>query len=99
MPAKSLENLLNSNDHAELREVIRHAQQMDRLVAALRRTLPPELGAGLAAANVREDGSLVVLASTPAWASRLRFEADLLLRAARGAGVTASSCTVRVERG
>jgi hypothetical protein len=98
MPAKSLENLLNSNDHAELREVIRHAQRMDALVGTLRRALPAETAAGLVAANIRGDGGLVVLTPSPAWAARLRFEEEALLRAARETGATVNSCTVRVAR-
>lgn len=99
MSAKSLENLLNSNDHAELREVIRHAQQMDALVGTLRQALPAEAAPGLVAANIRADGGLVVLTPTPAWAALLRFEADVLLRAARETGAAVTSCTVRVQRG
>jgi predicted nucleic acid-binding Zn ribbon protein len=54
--------------------------------------------ASILAANVREDGELVVICRSPAWASRLRFTADVLLEAARAQGAEASRCSVRVAR-
>lgn len=53
------------------------------LADQLRTGLPPALGRQLRSANLREDGTLVVLAASSAWAARLRFEADALLAAAR----------------
>jgi len=50
------------------------------------------------AANIRDDGELVVLASSPAWAAKLRFEAEALMTAARQSGAEVTSCTVRVNR-
>ena len=50
------------------------------------------------AANIRDDGTLVVLASSSAWAARLRFESERLMAAARGSGKTVLSCSVRVGR-
>jgi hypothetical protein len=71
---------------------------MDELASALVGALPADEGASILAANVREDGELVVLCTSPAWASRLRFAADTLLAAARAHGAEASSCSVRVAR-
>ena len=48
---------------------------------------------------MRESGELVVIAATSAWASRLRYESDALLEAARSTGVEAHSCRIRVSRG
>jgi predicted nucleic acid-binding Zn ribbon protein len=50
------------------------------------------------AANVRDDGELVVLCRSSAWASRLRFAADDLLSAARATGAEVTRCSVRVAR-
>ena len=98
MPIKRLENLLNPNDDGGLGEIIRHAQDMDELLQCLQQQLPEESAANILSANVRDDGELVILASSPAWAARIRFEADSLMAAARQSGAEVSSCKVRVSR-
>ena len=98
MPIKRLENLLNPNDDGGLGDIIRHAQDMGELVQCLQQQLPEESAANILSANVRDDGELVVLASSPAWAARIRFEADSLMAAARQSGAEVSSCKVRVSR-
>ena len=99
MPLKSLENLLNPNDGQELSDIVRRARDLGELAAALQRSLPQDQAAGIRSANIRDNGELVVLAASPAWAARLRFEADQLMAAARSTGAEVNSCTVRVERG
>ena len=99
MPAKSLENLLNPNEDGGLGDVVRRAKAMGELTCALTRALPADSAGSIVSANVREGGELVVLAASPAWAAKLRFEADALLQIARKAGADVQSCTVRVSRG
>ena len=99
MPIKRLENLLNSNDDGGLGDIIRHAQDMGELVQCLQRQLPEDTAANILAANIRDDGELIVLASSPAWAAKLRFEAAALMAAACQSGAKVSSCRVRVSRG
>ena len=72
---------------------------MGDLVLRLQRSVGGDEGASIRAANVREDGTLVVLASSPAWAARLRFESDKLLAAARDGGASVTDCKVRVSQG
>ena len=98
MAAKSLEKLLNPSTDGDLAKIVRRAQDMGELASALVRALPADEGAAILAANVRDDGELVVLCQSPAWASRLRFSADALLEAARAHGAAASRCSVRVAR-
>ena len=98
MAAKSLENLLNPNKNGDLGSIVRRAREMGELAAALARALPPDEGASIVAANVREDGDLVVLCRSSAWASRLRFSSEILLEAARTHGAEATRCTIRVAR-
>lgn len=99
MAVKSLENLLNPNKDGELGDVIRRAREMGELVDALRSSLPEQDAAGIIAANIRDDGELIVMCSSSAWASRLRFASEALMQAARGTGAQANRCTVRVGRG
>ncbi len=99
MAPKRLENLLNPNDSGDLGDIIRRARDLDRLTRALTEALPEDFAGSILAANVRENAELVVLAASPAWAARLRFETDTLLQAARDADVDATSCKVRVSRG
>jgi hypothetical protein len=96
MAITKLENLLNAHENNGLDKIIRRAQNMDSLTSSLQAILPPDLAANLIAANMRDDGNLVLVCSSPAWASRLRFEADQLTEAARKQGMTVIGCTVRV---
>ena len=98
MTAKSLENLLNPSNDGDLGDLVRRARHMDALATVLSDALPPGEGAAILAANLREDGELVVLCESPAWASRLRFSSDALLAAARAHGSAAERCTIRVLR-
>jgi len=98
MPIKRLENLLNPNDDGGLGDIIRHAQDMGELVQCLQKQLSEESAAQILSANVRDDGELVVLVSSPAWAAKLRFEADGLMAAARQSGADVTACKVRVSR-
>ena len=96
MTAKRLDSLLNPNDNGGLGEIVRRARSMEALVGKLKAGLPADEATSIVAANIREDGTLVVLVSSSAWASRLRFETDSLLEAA---GPAAERCEVRVARG
>jgi hypothetical protein len=99
MPMKRLDNLLKTSNDKGLAEVIEHARDMGDLVQILQSALPGEQRAAIAAANIREDGELVVLASSSAWASRLRYETEVLLAAVQATGRNVKSCSVRVARG
>ena len=98
MSLKSLENLLKTSQDKGLGDVIQHARDMGDLVQILQDSLPESQRNAISAANIRDDGELVILASSSAWASRLRYEADTLLAAAAAAGHSVSQCSVRVAR-
>ena len=98
MPIKSLENLLNANDDGDLGDFVKHARDMGALVQTLLKALPADHVTSIAAANIRDGGQLVILATSSAWASRLRFETDALIDAARKTGSDVTTCTVRVSR-
>lgn len=93
-----LEKLLKSGAGTGLDKIIQTAQNMDVLTAALQAAVAAEMGENLLAANVRDDGELVVICSSSAWASRLRFEEGALLAAATEAGFEASSMRVTVSQ-
>ena len=98
MSVTKLDKLLEKRTGGELGKIIQRAQKMDVLTAALKESLEPDLADNLVAANVREDGELVVICRASAWASRLRFEAETLLEAARNAGESPDRMRVRVAR-
>ena len=93
-----LEKLLKAGTGGTLDKIIQRAQNMDALTTALRAALPEDAGQNLLAANLREDGELVVICASSAWASRLRFESDKLMEVARNAGLTVNSCRVSVSQ-
>ena len=99
MATKQLGNLLNPCNDGDLGDIVRRARELGELTAVLARALPEEQAQGIVAANVREDGALVVIAATSAWASRLRYEADGMLKAAQASGFKAHTCRVRVSQG
>ena len=99
MAENDLKNLLNPNSGGDLGKLVQRARELGELTHTLCESLPDEFSGAIVAANVRADGDLVVIAASSAWASRLRYEADALLAAARGAGLTAHSCRVRVSQG
>ncbi len=98
MASDELKNLLNPNSGGELGDIVRRAREMGELTHVLSKALPAEYAGAIVAANLREDGDLVIIAASPAWASRLRYEAETLLEAARGAGLRPNACRVRVSQ-
>ena len=99
MTTKPLGNLLKPSNDGELGDIVRRAREMGELTGVLLRSLPEDYARAVVAANVRAGGELVVVAATSAWASRLRYEADTLLDAARAAGIEAHKCRIRVSQG
>ncbi len=98
MPLTRLEKLLGTPDGGPLGKVVGRARAMEDLAARLRAALDPGTAPHLVAANVREDGELAVVCSSPAWAARLRFESEALVEAARSAGLEVQRCSVKVAR-
>ena len=99
MTTNKLENLLNPCNDGDLGELISRAKRMGQLTDILCAALPESDRNAIVAANVRDGGELVVICATSAWASRLRYETELLLKAARDAGISAHTCRVRVSQG
>ncbi len=93
-----LEKLLKKGAGGALEEIVQRAQKLDELTSALRAQLPPDAAANLVAANLRDNGELVLVCTSSAWASRLRFESDGLIAAARQAGFMADSARVTVSQ-
>ncbi|MEO8959798.1 MAG: DUF721 domain-containing protein [Rudaea sp.] len=73
----------------------RKADALEALDRALRQTLPSPLREQVRFANLRND-RLVFLASSPAWASRLRLMQTQILATANAIDIRASSVTVKV---
>ena len=98
MPHDELKNLLNPSSGGDLGALVRRAREMGELTQILGEGLGDEYAGALVAANLREDGELVVIAASSAWASRLRYESDTLLEVARQAGLKPTACRVRVSQ-
>ncbi|MFQ5982715.1 MAG: DciA family protein [Woeseiaceae bacterium] len=91
-----LENLLKTGSGGALEKIVQRAQNMGDLTSALRAVLPEEAQQQLIAANLRENGELVLICSSSSWAARLRFESEALIEAARITGADVSKCKVKV---
>jgi hypothetical protein len=94
-----LDKLLKSAPGEGLGKIIQRAQDMDDLTTRLRAELGPETALSLLAANIRENGELVLVASTSAWAAKIRFEGERLMLAAQSEGRRVISYRVRVATG
>jgi len=92
-----LEKLLKTGSGGALEKIVQRAQNMGDLTSALRTVLPDEAQSQLLAANLRENGQLVLICSSSSWAARLRFETDQLIQAARMTGVEVKKCKVKVS--
>ena len=93
-----LENLLRPGAGDALEKIVQRAQNMEALTIALREALPADSAENLLAANLREDGELVLVCASSAWAARIRFESDTLVAVARKAGLTVAGCRVTVSQ-
>ena len=98
MAENDLKNLLSSCSDGDLGSIIRRARELGELTQRLSLALPEDHAGAIVAANLREDGNLVVIAASSAWASRLRYETDTLLAAARDAGLQPVACRIRVSQ-
>lgn len=98
MANNDLKKLLNPSTGGDLGDIVRRARKMGELTHVLCKALPDEYAGAIIAANLRDNGDLVVIAASSAWASRLRYETDALLEAARESGLDPSGCRVRVTQ-
>jgi hypothetical protein len=92
---KSLSELLGGQDNP-LGNLASEARLRENLGDHLRKHLPPALGAGFLHCNLRNETTLVVIAATPEWASRLRFEEALFIRLCAEHGTRVTAVKVRV---
>lgn len=97
MPITRIGHLLASDASRRLGKIVRHAREMGDLTARLRAALGEPAASQLLACNLHDDGSLVVICSSPSWAARVRFESERLLAAAADAGIRAERVRVRVS--
>ena len=72
MASDELKNLLNPNNDGDLGNIVKRARKMGELTSSLCAGLPEEYAGTIIAANLRENGDLVVIAISSAWASRRR---------------------------
>ena len=79
-----------------LHDLARRAAEQSDLTGWLRAVMAGDLRAHLLAGNLREDGTLVVLTDSPAWAARLRFEGEVLLDRCRELHPQTQGIKVRV---
>ena len=93
---ESLEKLLKSKARGGLGEIVQRAQNMDDLAHKLRQRIDPEMAAHVTAVNVREDGELIVIVDSSAWAARARYASVELVEGARDCGADVTRCHVRV---
>ncbi len=97
MTLKRLDKLLNADAETGLDKLVHRAQEMDDLTAILQDALVDMDAAEIIAANLRDDGDLVVVCRSSSWAARLRFESERLLAAANAQGHKATRLRVRVS--
>jgi hypothetical protein len=98
MPIISLEKLLKSDTGGALGDMVQTAQYMDELTSSLQQGLEADMAVNLLAASLRDNGELVIIASTSAWAAKIRFQAEKMIDLVRASGAEVRSCRVTVSR-
>ena len=93
--AKSLSQLLGSASSG-LGKLAAKARLRSSLSDHLRTAIGEPLSDGIMHCNMRDDGTLVIVAASPEWASRLRFEEQRLAELAREFGSDVTGVKVRV---
>ncbi len=93
--AKSLSDLIAADDTG-LAKLAVAARLRSDLSQHMRNNLGEPLSNGIMHCNVHDDGTLIVIAANPEWASRLRFEAPKLLALCTDFGASATAVKVRV---
>jgi len=93
---KSLSELMSDTD-SPIKRLIEEAHSRIDLAEVIRAGLPELVGQHLESCNLRDDGTLVILASTPEWAARLRFESDAMLSRCRKLHPGAARIKIRVR--
>jgi hypothetical protein len=71
------------NHHSALQTLVTRATELKRLHSVFAARLGDGFANNFDVANIRDDGTLVLFASSPAWATRLRYVVPDLLRWAR----------------
>jgi hypothetical protein len=94
----SLEKLLKSGGRGALEDMVQTAQYMDEMTTMLQQGLEMDLAVNLLAASLRGDGELVLIASSSAWAAKIRFETEKMMQLVRQSGTEVRSCRVTVSR-
>ena len=98
MAINKLKNLLDPSSDGDLGDLINRTRHMEELTGLLIEALPEPDRNAIVAANIRKDGELVIICASSAWASRLRYETEVLLSAAKKAGIMAHTCRIRVSQ-
>jgi hypothetical protein len=92
---KPLASLLGAAN-SSLAKLADAAQQRTDLSDYMRKNLDASLTGGFMHCNVRDDETLVVTATSPEWAARLRFAAADFLLLSRKRGLSVKAVKVRV---
>jgi len=85
-----------ANPRTRFGKLAKEAERRVALADQLRNSLPENLRDGISDCNISDSGTLTVLAVNPEWASRLRFETELLLSIGRQAEPGLSNVKIKV---
>lgn len=94
---KSLSELISLGS-SPLSQLAREARSRLELTDHIRAGLPADLSAEMISCTLDADSTLVVRASNPAWAARLRFESERLLVLCRERHPETRSVRIKVSR-
>jgi hypothetical protein len=96
--AKSLSELIGGKS-SPLGNLASNALLRETLGDYLRNHLPADLADGFLHCNLQDETTLIVIATSPEWASRLRFENNHFIRLCAAQGTKIDSVKVKVSAG
>jgi len=98
MPFNKLKEILNSKAHNNLDKVVQRAKDMEELNLLINNSLNKETTSHIVGCNLYDNGKLVILCDSIAWAAKLRFENDKILTIARKRFPNTANCEIKISR-
>jgi hypothetical protein len=96
MSLNKLKNILSSDSHNNLDDIVQRAKNMEELCSTLKKIISDEAAQHIVACNIRSNGKLVILCNSIAWAAKFRYQNVLFLSAARKMFPHITDCKIKI---
>ena len=98
MSFNKLKKILNSKTYNNLDKVVQRAKDIEELQLLINNNLNKETASHIIGCNLDDSGKLVILCDSIAWAAKLRFENEKILKIARKRFPNTANCVIRISK-